>query len=265
MNTPATEVLDTSQDIRRVTEAARDALTDDMVTRLAGTAGEAMELLDQVNRAGLAKAIPALAQMVNNGDLDRLVQLARVYGSAEDALTDEMVGRITETVSGGLSLLDQVNRSGLENALPALSRMVADGDLNRLVQLARVYGSAEDALTDEMVGRLAETVGEGLSLLDRLNRGGVVRLIEMMEHMEASGALERVATLLPKLLARMDMLEQMLGCLEMAAGETATAPAPRGGVGGLWALMRDADSQRTLQFMLRFGEKLRTHCVKRPA
>ena len=205
MSTPATEVPDTSQDIRRVAEAARDALTDDMVTRLAGTAGEAMELLDQINRAGLAKAIPALAQMVNNGDLDRLVQLARVYGSAEDALTDEMVGR------------------------------------------------------------LAETVGEGLSLLDRLNRGGVVRLIEMMEHMEASGALERVATLLPRLVARMDMLEQMLGCLELAAAETATAPTPRGGIGGLWTLIRDADSQRTLQFMLRFGEKLRTHCTRRPA
>jgi uncharacterized protein YjgD (DUF1641 family) len=262
MSTPTTEVVDMSQDIRRVTEAARDALSDDMVARLAATAGDAMELLDQVNRAGLAKAIPALAQMVNNGDLDRLVQLARVYGSAEDALTDEMVGRLTDTVSGGLSLLDQVNRSGLENALPALSRMVADGDLNRLVQLARVYGSAEDALSDEMVGRLAETVGEGLSLLDRLNRGGVVRLIEMMEHMEASGALERVATLLPKLLARMDMLERMLSCFEMAATETATAPAPRGGAMGLWTLMRDAESQRTLQFLLRVGQNMRTQCFK---
>src|SRR5271167_691855 len=134
MNTPANQAVDTGQEMRRVAEAARDSLTDEMVTRIAGTASDAVELLDQVNRAGLAKAIPALAQMVNNGDLDRLVQLARVYGSAEDALSDEMIGRITDTVSGGLSLLDQVNRSGLENALPAISRMVADGDLNRLVQ-----------------------------------------------------------------------------------------------------------------------------------
>jgi uncharacterized protein YjgD (DUF1641 family) len=50
----------------------------------------------------------------------------------------------------------------------------------------------------------------------------------------------------------------------MAAGETAAAPAPSGGLGGLWTLMRDADSQRTLQFLLRFGEKLRTHCGKSP-
>jgi uncharacterized protein YjgD (DUF1641 family) len=262
MNTPVNEAVGTGQEIQRVAEAARDALTDEMVTRMAGTASDAMELLDQVNRTGLAKAIPALAQMVGNGDLDRLVQLARVYGSAEDALTDEMVGRVAQTVSEGMSLLDQVNRSGLEQAIPALSRMVADGDLDRLAQLARVYRSAEDALTDEMVGRLAETVGEGLSLIDRLNRGGAGRLIEMMERMEATGALERVATLLPRLLARMDMLDRMLSCFETAATELATAPAPRGGVGGLWALVRDPESQRTLQFMLRVGQNLRTHCLK---
>ena len=122
-----------------------------------------------------------------------------------------------------MGLLDQVNRSGLEKALPVLSRMVADGDLDRLAQLARVYSSAEDALTDEMVGRIAETVGEGLSLLDRLSRGGAGRLVEMMEHMEASGALERVATTLPKLLERMDHLEQLLNCVDAAAADTASA------------------------------------------
>src|SRR5450759_167485 len=159
--TAADEVNGTSDEMRRVAGAARAALPDEMVARLAGTAGDAMELIDQINRSGLGKAIPSLAQMVNNGDLERLVQLARVYSSAEDALTDEMVGRI------------------------------------------------------------AETVGEGLSLLDRLGRGGAGRLVEMMEHMEASGALERVATTLPKLLERMDHLEQILKSFEAAAADTA--------------------------------------------
>jgi len=36
-----------------------------------------------------------------------------------------------------LSLLDQVHRSGLEKALPALTRLVADGDIERLAQLAQ--------------------------------------------------------------------------------------------------------------------------------
>ena len=156
----------------RVISAARDALTDEMVTRLATTAGDAVELMDQVNRAGLARAMPAVAQMVNNGDLERLSQIARLYSSAQDALTDEMVTRLSQAIGEGLALLDQVNRAGLDRAIPALAEMVNNGDLNRLVKLVRVYGSAEDALTDEMVSRLVDTVGNGLSLLDRFSRGG---------------------------------------------------------------------------------------------
>lgn len=258
MATTAEDVNGTREEMRRLAEAARDALNDEMVSRLAGTAGDAIELIDQVNRTGLGKAIPSLAQMVNNGDLERLVQLARVYGSAEDALTDEMVGRLSEAVGGGLSLLDQVNRSGLEKALPVLSRMVADGDLDRLAQLARVYSSAEDALTDEMVGRVAETIGEGLSLLDRLGRGGAGRLVEMMEHMEASGALERVATTLPKLMERMEHLEQLLKSFETAAAETAKEELAQGGIGGLWQLMRDAETQQTLQYLVKLGKHIRS-------
>ena len=134
MNAPTTEQAALGEELERVAAAARDSLTDEMVSRLAGTAADAMDLIDRVNRTGLAKAIPALAEMVNNGDLDRLAKLARVYGSAEDALTDEMVGRLAETIGEGMSLLDQVNRSGLEKAIPALARMANSGDLDRLSQ-----------------------------------------------------------------------------------------------------------------------------------
>lgn len=258
MSTTSDKTMDLQEDLQRFGEAARDAVTDEMVTRLAGTAGDAVELIDTVNRSGLAKAIPVLAQMVNNGDLERLVQLARVYGSAEDALTDEMVGRLTDAAGGGLSLLDQIHRSGLERALPVISRMVADGDLERLAQLARVYGSAEDALTDEMVGRIAETIGEAFSLLDRLSRGGAARFVEMMERMQASGGLERMAIILPKVLERMDHVERVLACFEVAEAEARQAPAPTGGVSGLWQVLRDPETQKTLQFLLLFGKHLRT-------
>ena len=45
----------------RVLAAARDSLSDEMVSRLAGTATDAMDLIDRVNRTGLYRAIPALA------------------------------------------------------------------------------------------------------------------------------------------------------------------------------------------------------------
>ncbi len=184
------------------------------------------------------------------------LEVQRVVEAARDALTDEMVGRLTEAVGEGLSLLDQINRSGLEKALPSIARMVRDGDLERLVQLARVYGSAEDALSDEMIGRLAETVAEGLSLMDRLSRGGVLRLVEMLEKMQASGALERIAVTLPRLMERLDAVEHVLGSLEAAVEETSRLPAPSGGLGGTWHVLRDPQAQRSLQLLQNFGKHL---------
>ena len=71
----------------------------------------------------------------SNEPISTELEVQRVVEAARDALTDEMVGRLTEAVGEGLSLLDQVNRSGLEKALPSIARMVRDGDLERLVQL----------------------------------------------------------------------------------------------------------------------------------
>jgi uncharacterized protein YjgD (DUF1641 family) len=258
MTAPTTEQGALSEEMERVVAAARDSLTDEMVSRLAGTATDAMDIIDRVNRSGLSAAIPALAEMVNNGDLDRLAKVARLYASAEDALTDEMVARVSDTVGQGMSLLDQVNRSGLERALPAISRLVADGDLDRLVQVARVFASAEDALTDEMVGRLAETMAEGMSLLDRLSRGGAGRMVEMMARLESSGALERIAQTMPRLLERMEMFEAMLSAVDRAAAAAEKAPRAAGGLGGLWSLMRDPDNQDALRFLIGLGKELRS-------
>jgi uncharacterized protein YjgD (DUF1641 family) len=194
----------------------------------------------------------------SNEAISTELEVQRVVEAARDALTDEMVGRLSEAVGEGLSLLDQVNRSGLEKALPSIARMVRDGDLERLVQLARVYGSAEDALTDEMIGRLAETLAEGLSLMDRLSRGGVLRLVEMMERMQATGALERIAVTLPKLMERLEHIEHVLGSLEAAVSEAERMPAPQGGIGGLWQIARDAETQRGMQLLQSFNKHLRS-------
>jgi uncharacterized protein YjgD (DUF1641 family) len=248
-------------EVERVMSAARDSLTDEMVGRLAGSAAEALDLVDRAGRSGLGRAIPALAEMVNNGDLERIAQLARVYHASQDALTDEMIGRLTEAVGGGLSLIDQVNRSGLDKAIPIISRMAIDGDLERLSQLARVYSSAQDALTDGMIERLAETVGESLSLLDRVNRSGIGRLVEMLEHLESTGALERIADTMPKLLDRMDMIANLLGCLEHAAEKSQSQPVS-GGIGSLWSLMTDEKTVRSLKFLQAVGEQMQEHCIK---
>ncbi|MGH8670913.1 MAG: hypothetical protein ACREUA_02595, partial [Burkholderiales bacterium] len=100
-------------EITRLLQSARDALSDDIVGRLGATLGDAMDLLDRVNRSGIVKALPILSEMVANGDLERMAQIARVIGSAQDALSDDIVARLGAVAGEGLDLVDRVTRSGV--------------------------------------------------------------------------------------------------------------------------------------------------------
>ena len=185
------------------------------------------------------------------------LETERLLAAARDSLSDEMVTRLAGTATDAIDLIDRVNRSGMTNAIPAIADLVNNGDLDRITRLARLYASAEDALTDEMVGRLAETAAEGMSLLDRLNRGGAGRLVEMLAHMEASGSLQRIADPLPRLVDRLDTLERVVHAFEAAGAATDRAPKSAGGVGGLWSVMRDAENQDALRYLIEVGKALR--------
>jgi Asp-tRNA(Asn)/Glu-tRNA(Gln) amidotransferase C subunit len=186
-----------------------------------------------------------------NEDLERVAEAAR------DALSDEIVARLAGAATDALELVDRVNRSGLTAAIPAFAEMVANGDLDRLVKLARVYGSAEDALSDEIVGRLAATAADSLSLLDRLNRGGGERLVEMLARLESSNALERIAEMLPRVLQKLDTVERLLNAVEAARAETGKGPGAAGGMSGLWGTLREPESQDALRLLINVGKQLR--------
>jgi hypothetical protein len=188
-------------------------------------------------------------------------ELERVIAAGRDSLTDEMVGRLAGSAAEALDLVDKAGRAGLGKAIPAIAEMVNNGDLERLSQLARVYHAAQDALTDEMIGRMAETLGEGMSLLDRVNRSGFWRLVEVMERLESTGALERIATSLPQLLERLEMVTGMLNCLENAAKNSKAQPA-KGGIGSLWHIMTDEKTVNSLQFLLNMSEQMQENCAK---
>jgi hypothetical protein len=194
---------------------------------------------------------------VNNMDSNDALELERVTAAARDALTDEMVSRLSATAADGIDLLDQINRSGVGKALPALAQLVANGDLERLVALARTYGAAQDAMTDEMVSRMAETMGASLSLMDRLNRAGVDRLVGMLERMASSGALERLDALADRLGAGLNLLERVVGAIDAAGSEMARGPGASGGLGGMWQLLRERENQETLRFLFALGRNLR--------
>jgi hypothetical protein len=190
-------------------------------------------------------------------DKDSLaLEAERVLAAARDSLSDEMVARLAGTASDAMDLIDRVNRTGLYRAIPALAELVNNGDLDRLAKLARVYTAAEDSLSDEMIGRLAETATEGISLLDRLSRGGAGRLVEMLAHLETSGNLKRIADTLPRLVERMEMLESLLHAFDTACAATAAQPRSAGGFGGLWGLMRDPQNQDALRFLINVGKAM---------
>lgn len=195
--------------------------------------------------------------MSETSDKDVLaMETERVLAAARDSLSDEMVSRLAGTATDAMDLIDRVNRTGLYKAIPALADLVNNGDLDRLAKLARVYGSAEDALSDEMIGRIAETAAEGMSLLDRLNRGGAGRLVELLARLESSGDLHRIAQAIPRLVDRLDTLESMLQGFEAAGEKTAKGPRAGGGFGGLWSLMREAENQDALRFLINLGKEM---------
>ncbi|MEJ2509246.1 MAG: hypothetical protein P8009_07185 [Gammaproteobacteria bacterium] len=227
-------------ELQRLLESARDSLTDDMVTRLAATLSGGMDLLDRVNRSGVDQALPAIARLVENGDLDRLVEMARLLASAQDSLSDDIVNRLAATAGDGMALLDQVNRSGIDRALPAIARLVENGDLDRIVNVARVLGSAADSLSEDIISRLAAVLSDGMCLVDRLARNeGLQRLLCVLERKESQ-----------------DLMVGLADALVATSQEMAELPPARGGVGGLLKTAKQPETQEGMQILALLGKHL---------
>ncbi len=175
-----------------------------------------------------------LVVLVENGDLDRLVMLARTLGAAGDALSDDIVARLAETAGNGLDLLDRATRSNIAGALPAIAALVETGDLERLVGLARIAGGVGDALSDDIVSRVAETAGNALVLIDRVTRSGLAdRLVALADAAEGSR-----------------LVDHLLAAMAAAAADSRQAPPSQGGIGGLWHLLKQPQTQSALAYAI---------------
>lgn len=168
-------------------------------------------------------------------------ELERLVASAQDALTDDMVTRLSANASQTIDLLDRFNRSGIDRALPAIAQLVENGDLERLVGLARLFGAVEDSLSDDIVSRLAVVVTGLASLVDKLVRNeGFQRLIDLLGQDEVQSS-----------------LVALLGASAAAKRDAAGLPAAKGGFGGLWQLATDRETQQALQFMVLIAKELK--------
>jgi uncharacterized protein YjgD (DUF1641 family) len=154
-------------------------------------------------------------------------------------------------------------------------------------EMSRLTLAARDALTDNMVERLAMMGGNALELLDRLNdpatSAAVHSVIDRLTELHKVGAIDTLCDTLMTVHAMRNALtdnmverlftffEQMINTVgneamgelaqstrlafESAAEETAQAK-PRGGLLAMLTMLSKPEAQRSLAFLLAFGEKL---------
>ncbi len=198
--------------------------------------------------------------MNDNTSEATIPELVRVMQAAKDSVTDDMISRLAENGAQALDLLDRLNRSGFDRALPILERLLDNGDLQRVVDIARTVAAAEDAMNDDMVGRVAQMAAEALNVIDRLNRSGVGRLVDILDRLNNSGSLDILADRLPRLIEHIEMIDRLAGCLNQGAQDAKQLSPPPGGVMAMLRLMGDADNQAALQFLMSIGKRMKISC-----
>ena len=125
---------------------------------------------------------------------------------------------------------------------PLAAPPVSDTDFQRLIEFAQLVTSAQDALTDDMVNRLASTLSEGISLLDRLTRNdGLTHLLREIDRPE-----------------NQRFIICMSNAFTEASRELAKAPPLGGGLGGLLKLMSDPGVQEGLRLLAFVGARMST-------
>ena len=112
--------------------------------------------------------------------------------------------------------------------------------LDSLQELAVLYKSIEDVLTDDIITRVGATVGEGLVLLDRLTRNeGLMRLLHALGRPE-----------------NQFLLMGLADALTETSRELANSEPAKGGVGGALRMVREPGTEEGLRMLAALGKNL---------
>lgn len=118
--------------------------------------------------------------------------------------------------------------------------MMNDDSLEGLAELATLVAAAKDALTDDMVTRLAGVFSEGITLLDRLTRNeGLVRLLQVLDHPENQA-----------------LLIGLSDALTITSKDMAAAAPAKGGLIGMMQLASEPGTQEGLRMLSLLGKHL---------
>lgn len=115
---------------------------------------------------------------------------------------------------------------------------ISENDIKRIAELASIWAAAQDALTDDMVSRMASAFSEGITLLDRLTRNeGLMRLLQMLDHPDVQCHLVSLAN-----------------SVHDITRDIATAPPSSGGLGGVIKLAMEPGTQEGLRALSIIGK-----------
>jgi hypothetical protein len=117
---------------------------------------------------------------------------------------------------------------------------IASEDLQQLVELSHFLASARDALSDNMVSRIARATSEGLNQLDRLTRNeGLMYLLQILNYEDSQRLLFTLA--------------DVLRALSHEISETTPAS---GGFAGAFGIVREPGTQEGLRLLALIGTHL---------
>jgi hypothetical protein len=121
-----------------------------------------------------------------------------------------------------------------ETGTPAAATVNAE-DLHQLAELANLVTAARDAMSDDIVTRLAGAMSEGITLLDRLTRNeGLIYLLQELDRPE-----------------NQHFLVSMANAFTEASRELATTPQAQGGLVCALRLARDPGVLEGLRWSVR--------------
>jgi hypothetical protein len=113
-------------------------------------------------------------------------------------------------------------------------------DLQRLVEVAQLVTAARDAMSDEIVTRLAGALSEGITLLDRLTRNeGLMHLLKVLDRQDTQY-----------------LLIALSDAIHAASQEIPAAAPATGGLGCMMRVARDPGTQEGLRLLSVFGKHL---------
>ncbi|MHB1401674.1 MAG: helical membrane plugin domain-containing protein [Thiobacillus sp.] len=113
-------------------------------------------------------------------------------------------------------------------------------DLQRLVEVAQLVTAARDAMSDEIVTRMAGAMSEGITLLDRLTRNeGLMHLLKVLDRQETQ-----------------NLLIAMSDAFHSASKEISAAAPAIGGLGCMMRVVRDPGVLEGIRLMSIIGKHM---------